>query len=217
MAVFGLLVTTQFRVTQQGPTDPGSLRGDELAQELKATQAKLYETEKDRNRLAAELEAMRQAAGSGAPVPVPQRDPALELLAGTIETHGTGVIVTLVEKPEALASKAFIRDEDLWMVLNELLAAGAEGLSVNDQRITALTGIRMVGQRMMIYKTMTNSPFEIAAIGDPAVLETALRMRGGVADTLDRWGIRITIVRSDSVRLPAFRAEPTLRYAKPGQ
>jgi len=213
MMVFGLLVTTQMRVQKQVPLDANRLRSDELVQQLKATEEQLRTTIAERDRLAGEADKLRKAS-SGTVVPVPQVDPYLQLLAGSVATQGSGIVITVTEAPEA-ANKTRVRDEDLWLITNELLAAGAEGISINDQRLVGVSGIRNVGTRVMIYQTMTNSPFQISAIGEPAVMETALRMRGGVVDTLGRWGIKVSIIRSDAVKLPAFRGAPSFRYSKP--
>lgn len=210
MVVFGFLLMTQFRVHQAVPFDPSGLRADELTRLLKATEERLVAAERERDHLVAEL--ARQAV----PVaPTPPRDVTpLELLAGTIAVHGPGLVIDLTEATDA-TTRARINDEDLWLVTNELLAAGAEGLSINGLRIVSISGIRNVGQRIMIHQNMTAAPFEIVAIGDPAVMEAALRMRGGVVDALDRWGIRTKINRHDSIRLPAFTDTPTFRHLKP--
>jgi len=212
MLILGLLLTTQYRVTQLGNTGPEGLRAEELAVELKGTKDRLKAAENENDKLKAEIEKLTKA-GTGV-VAVPQRDPNMELLAGTVAARGSGVIVTLTQEPDATA-KTRIRDEDLWLVMNELKAAGAEGLAINGQRVTAITGVREVGQRVMVNQTMTSSPFQVAATGDPGVLETALKLRGGVIDRLKPWGIKVTIVRSDAVELPGFGSVPTFQFTKP--
>jgi uncharacterized protein YlxW (UPF0749 family) len=211
MLVFGFLITTQLRVTEQLHTDPAGMRADELAKELKTTQDKLKAAEKDKAQLKADLDKLANTQ-SGV-VPVPKRDVGLELLAGIAEAKGPGLLVTVVESPD-LANKTRVRDEDLWMVVHELLAAGAEGVSVNGERVTSVTGIRNVGNRIMINNSMTTSPYQVKAIGEPTVLETALSLKQGVVDTLRRWGLRVTIVRSEAIELPSFGSVPEFRYMK---
>ncbi len=214
MMVFGLLLTTQFRVVQQTPVDPGKRRAEEIAQDLKASEEALKASEAERAKLAAELDRLQKSTPSTAPAP--QRDiSGLELLAGTVEAQGPGLIVTLVESTEGGATTAQISDEDLWRVVNELLAAGAEALAVNGHRLTSVTGIRKVGQRMLVHNAMVSSPIEVQAIGNAAVLEASLKLRGGVAEFLEKWGIKVTIRRSESIRIPAVRVPPTFLYAKP--
>lgn len=215
MMVFGLLITTQFRVQRQMPLDPTRMRSEDLAAELRITQESLDAALEERDRLAKELDALRKAAAQQ-DISEAANTTRLELLAGTVDTLGPGIIVTVEEAP-AMRDKTSVQDEDLWLIVNELNAAGAEGIAINGQRLTSLSGIRNVGQRIMIYQTLTASPFEIVAVGDPAVLETALKMRGGVIETLGRYGIKVTVARSEQILLPAFRSTVEFRYAKPAE
>jgi uncharacterized protein YlxW (UPF0749 family) len=57
-------------------------------------------------------------------------------------------------------------------------------------------------------------PYEIHAIGDAATLENALKMRGGVMETLAVWGIQLEIQTSENVEVPAYRGNTQYQYAK---
>ncbi|HYF91057.1 MAG TPA: DUF881 domain-containing protein [Symbiobacteriaceae bacterium] len=214
MLVLGFLITTQYRVTQLSAPKM-DLRSEELARELKAAQEKLKAAERDNTRLKAEVEKLTKAGG-GNVVAVPQRDPNLELLAGSVGAKGPGVIATFAQATDVV-NKTAIKDEDLWMIVHELLSAGAEGISINGQRVTSLTAIRGVGQRIMINSTYTAGPYQIAAIGDPTVLEAAMRMKGGLIDYFKqpRINLRLDVVRSTAVELPSYGSIPDFRFAKP--
>lgn len=214
MMVFGLLLTTQFRVVRQTPVDPGKRRADELALELKASEEALKASEVQRAKLETELDQLRKAGSQAAPAP-PRDISGLELLAGTTEVQGPGLIVSLVESTEGTATVNRISDEDLWRVVNELLAAGAEAVAINGHRLTSITGIRNVGSRILVNNAMVSSPLEVQAIGSPAVLEASLKLRGGVAEFLEKWGIKVTMRRSESIRIPPVRVPPSFLYAKP--
>jgi len=211
MLVLGFLLTTQYRVTQMA-TPQTDLRAEELSRELKAVQEKLKAAERDNTRLKSEVDKLTKAAGS---VVVTQVDPNLEILAGTVETKGPGVIVTLSHPPE-IPNKTQIKDEDLWAITHELLAAGAEGIAINGQRITSITAIRGVGQRIMINSTYTSAPFHFAAIGDASVMEAALKMKGGLVEYFStRLKLRLDVVKSTNVDLPSYGAIQDFRFAKP--
>jgi len=45
-------------------------------------------------------------------------------------------------------------------------------------------------------------------------LENALKMRGGVAETLKVWGIQMEITVSDAVYVPPYRGIIRFNYAK---
>ena len=68
----------------------------------------------------------------------------LQLINGTAKVHGSGIQITV--SGNMLAS-------DLIVILNELWAAGAEAVAVNDYRITATTGINYVDAQNKTYLT----------------------------------------------------------------
>ena len=144
----------------------------------------------------------------------------LRLRSGQIPLEGPGVIVTIDDSKTA--SKAgdnqnlyIIHDDDLLKVINELRAAGAEAISINGQRLVATSEIRCAGPTLSVNNVRSAPPYEIHAIGDIATLENALRMRGGVADTLQVWGIQIDIKTAENVTVPAYKGVGPLQYARP--
>jgi len=213
MMVFGILISTQVRVQNLATVDTSRARADEMVQSLKASNQALKVSEAERVKLALELDGLRKQVSSSAPVPLKDTT-ELEMLAGTLAAHGPGVIVTLAESPDVAPGKARVSDEDIWRVLNELLSAGAEAISVGGQRITVTTGVRNVGQRLMVGGIAISTPVEILAIGDPKVMEPSLLLRGGVVEALEKWGIKATVKKSESIRVPA-RPAPALQWARP--
>ena len=111
-----------------------------------------------------------------------------QFLAGLTDVKGPGIIVTLndsqkpsVAMPPGFAPPNIIHDTDIGSVVNELKASGAEAISVNGQRIAAVSPIRCVGPTIMVNFTPQAPPFVIKAIGDPKTLKTGINLPGGVA------------------------------------
>ena len=66
------------------------------------------------------------------------------------------------------------------MVVNELKASRRQKpISVNGERITAMSEIRCAGTTILVNWIKISSPFEIKAIGNPDMLESGLTMKGG--------------------------------------
>ncbi|MBI2843737.1 MAG: DUF881 domain-containing protein [Armatimonadetes bacterium] len=113
-----------------------------------------------------------------------------KFLAGLSAAEGPGVVITLRDNPRKQAPggspmdvlEGLIHDSDIQAVVNELRAAGAEVLSINDQRLIATSAIRCVGPVTLINGAPVAPPYEIKAIGDTKTLESALRLPGGVVD-----------------------------------
>jgi uncharacterized protein YlxW (UPF0749 family) len=147
---------------------------------------------------------------------------SLQALTGAIAVTGPGIVVTLenpedqsVDDPDAVRQ---VLDLDLRQVVNGLWEAGAEAVSINGQRITALTAIRGAQGSIQINYRPMNAPYEVTAIGDERTLAGDFADGSGgqwlriVAGTED---IDYRIDSSDSLTLPAGNVP--LSYATQGE
>ena len=211
--VLGIMLAVQFRTTQDIRSSVQYQRVEDLTQ-------RLIQTEKERNALLEQTRNLRQSSIGGTAAAELE---SVKMGAGLVALQGSGIIVTVDDtKPAApVGSKNpnlyLIKDEDLLKILNELRAAGAEAISINNQRLIATSEIRTAGPYISINNTNFAAPFEIKAIGDPATLENALKLRGGVIETLQFWGMRIDVTQSASVQIPAFKGTFRFNYAQPVQ
>lgn len=142
------------------------------------------------------------------------------MLAGLVDLQGPGVVVTVNVKyvnewgQDAIVQN--VRYDDLLKLVNELNAAGAEAIAINDERIIATTEIRNAGNYIVINTNRYSAPFEIKAIGNPDTLEAALKLLGGVADDLGVY-LQINIKRVDNIRIPKYKGTFQYKFAKPVQ
>ncbi len=212
--VLGFMLATQFRIAMDQRSSLPYQRQEELA-------ARLLATEKERDALQEKLAGLEASAAQAA-VDAAEKQAIYELRlrSGQLPLSGPGVIVTIDDSKTA--SKAgdnqnlyIIHDDDLLKVVNELRAAGAEALSINGQRLVATSEIRCAGPTLSVNNVRSAPPYEIRAIGDVETLEKALRMRGGVADTLQVWGIQIDIKTAEQVTVPAYKGVGQMQYARP--
>ena len=96
-------------------------------------------------------------------------------MIGMTEVVGPGVIVTLSDsKKDANTSlnpsDLVVHDADVLSVINELKNAGAEAISINEQRIIPTSGIVCGGNIIEINGEKVGAPFIIKAIGLPEQL-----------------------------------------------
>lgn len=142
-----------------------------------------------------------------------------EIQAGIVSVEGPGVVVKLEDgdtmNPANMDENMFVvHQDDVLKVLNELKAAGAEALSVNEQRIISTSEIRCSGNTITINNTRTAAPFVIKAIGDPDQLESGLTMRGGIADELSGW-IKLEISKHQKgIVIPSYAGKFEFKKAK---
>ncbi|WP_413782428.1 DUF881 domain-containing protein [Anaeroselena agilis] len=207
------MLAVQFRATQDIRSSPKYQRVEDLTQ-------RVIQMEKERNALLDQIRDLRQSNAGGA---ASAELESVRMGAGLVPLRGAGVIVTVDDTKPAAPPRSnnpnlyLIKDEDLLKVLNELRAAGAEAISINGQRLIASSEVRSAGPYISINNTNFAAPFEIKAIGDPVTLENALKLRGGVIETLQFWGIRIEVKQSANVQIPAFKGTFRFNYAQPVQ
>lgn len=99
-----------------------------------------------------------------------------QTIVGLTNVKGEGVIITYTEDENSESGK--IKDTNLIELVNELLLAGAEAISINDQRITNMSDIININidgeEFILVNKKRVTSPYTIKAIGDQKYLESAL-------------------------------------------
>ncbi len=157
----------------------------------------------------------------------------VKFFAGLTAVEGPGVLVTLSDgysaddtnKPPAansgdagnnpLTTEDIIHDQDILRVVNELYAAGAEAVSINNLRMVSTSSVRCVGNTVLIDGTRIASPIKIRALGDSDTLLGALRMPGGIVDELRSVNPKmITLEPVKNMTLPAYSGSTSRRYAK---
>lgn len=208
--VLGFMLAVQFRATEDMKASVSQQRVEDLSERLLATEA-------ERDKLQAELKTLQESKDTQ---DTNSTDENLRMRGGFTDVVGPGIVVTLDDSKST--SKAgenpnlyIIHDDDLLRVINELRAAGAEAISINGQRLIGTSEIRCAGPTLSVNNVRSAPPFRISAIGDPDSLEKAIKMRGGVEDTLKVWGIQIEVAKKDKVQIPAYKGVASFQYAKP--
>lgn len=142
----------------------------------------------------------------------------LGLLSGTTDVKGEGVIITLKDGDEPSNSSSrtdtLVHDSDVLTMVNELKAAGAEAICVNNQRIIATSAIRCVGPVIQVNYQKVAAPFEIKAIGNAQYLESAMNIKNGVVDMLKGLGLNVTVTRQKDIQIQKFDGTLTFKNAK---
>ena len=206
--VLGFMLAIQFRSTQD-------LRASLPFQRVEELSARLYQVEAENKELEAELRDLKSLSTT-------EKDEKINddimMFAGMTALEGPGIILTIddsgkIAKKDNDPNLYIVHDEDVLKVVNELRAAGAEAISINGQRLTANSEIRCAGPTISVNNVRSAPPFEIRAIGDKDNLTNAINMRGGVADSLKVWGIKLDIKPSDNVWIPAYKASSKYKLA----
>jgi len=174
----------------------------EQAQEYKA-QLEQYEKEK--------------AEQSDANAAIVARLHSMEILAGLADVKGEGVIIRMNDGSKIVGANSndnIIHDFDLLRLINEIKNAGAEAISINGERIITISDIRCAGSTITINGQKKVPPFEIKVIGNSAVIESALKMQGGILDILGTY-LNITCEKASEITVPRYSRPIEFGFAEP--
>lgn len=214
----GLMLTLQFRNVQNYGGILSVQRAQELASELKDARAQRESLQEMVREYENRIKEYEESAARVSVVAEGMRDDLekARLLAGLTDVEGPGIMVTLSEtQQEPEFSIFYIHYDKLLKVLNELNAAGAEAVSINEQRVIATTEIRLAGSHININYQRFAPPFVFKAVGDPQTLEAALKLKGGIAEELEYYGISVAIKREQNLFIPRYGKVLEFEYAKP--
>ncbi|WP_406433396.1 DUF881 domain-containing protein [Streptomyces sp. NBC_00631] len=157
--------------------------------------------------------ALKDSGGSG------QAD-LVDVLSGATAVHGPGVKLVVNDAKEAssggdagnpretsgFSDTGRVRDHDMQRVVNGLWASGAEAISINGQRLTALSAIRAAGDAILVDNRPLVPPYTVLAVGDGERLGSRFQdsSDGLYLHALEEnFDIRATISTESDVRLPA--------------
>lgn len=220
--ILGMMLVAQFRSAQISGSVTSHQRAQELTSELKSVTDERDMLKKEVTELRDRIAEYEESASkvSGFTDAMKKELERVRMAAGLVEGIGKGIVVTLDDsnvprQPGEDPNLFLVHDEDLLKVTNELFAAGAEAVSINGQRIVATSDIRCAGPTILVNSVKLAPPFTIHAIGDPHVLESSLKMRGGVIESLQFFGIQVSIKKQDDVKMPAYTGPIQFNFLKP--
>lgn len=100
--------------------------------------------------------------------------------AGLVPVEGAGMTVTLDDAPASVqppgvdADLLVVHQQDIQAVVNVLWRSGAQAVVIQGQRVISTTGIKCVGNTVVLQGVPYAPPYVISAVGDPAALQQGL-------------------------------------------
>ena len=143
---------------------------------------------------------------------------------GLSEVTGNGLIITIDDNQDislnnwlADPNLLLVHDSDLISVVNELKNAGAEAISINEQRLITTSAIECDGNIIKVNGEKVGAPFTIKAIGLPEVLINVDRF-GGYLDYLrDTRYLKVSVERmtdKKTITIPKYTGIIKFQYAE---
>ncbi len=214
--VLGVAIVTQVRQNESGDALESARPADLLVllDSLRQREATLSTEVAD---LQNSLNAL-QASGNSDQAAIESaqaRLAALSILAGAVGATGPGVVVKIEDPGPGVAPEVMLD------VINELRAAGAEAIEINDTRQSVRVGVDtwVTGSpgALTIDSKAFSPPYSILAIGDSPTLAAAMNIPGGAEDSVKRVGGRMSVQQADRVEVTTLRQPKPHQYAQPGK
>jgi uncharacterized protein YlxW (UPF0749 family) len=156
---------------------------------------------------------------------------ALRGPAGFESVHGPAITVVLSDAPKdeitraveqgaVTKDKLVVHQQDIQAVVNALWSGGAEAMTLQGQRVISTTGIKCVGNTVVLHGVPYAPPYRITAIGDLGALQTALDSSdyiAGYKTYVDAYHLGYEVSTDDDVTMPGYTGASDLRYATAGQ
>jgi uncharacterized protein YlxW (UPF0749 family) len=172
--------------------------------------------------LKAQVDSLTAAQPAAVPTGTPETTTDSDVEAGLVPVSGAGLVVSLTDAPATGNYPASIRPDDLVVhqqdvqaVIDALWAGGAESMMLQDQRVTATTAFRCVGNVLSLGGRLYSPPFKVTVIGDAHALEAALERSPEIAiyqQYVQAVNLGWKVKSSSHIEMPAATAS-SLQYA----
>jgi len=211
--ILSMVMFTQFKTVEETDiTAIETMRETELRAELANWKQKYEEIESkidERNQKISEYKAELENGANESNV-LENEIKEAEGYLGYLRLKGEGIEIVLEDNEEIN-----IMYNDLLTLVNELNSAGAEAISINDERITSMSEITLVSDTFIfINAKKIAGPYTVRAIGDKKYLESALTIKGGYKDLLENEGKNISYTVKDDIIIVPSDKKASLKYAK---
>ena len=210
-----MIMCMQFKIVRETDiTSIETMREEELRTELASWKQMYSEAETQYEEKLAKLNEYKQNQQSSeeAAKLVENDLEKINMYLGKTNAVGEGIIITLKNSVE----EDCISAEDLLKIVDYLKLAGAEAISINNERIINTSEIVDISSNSIIFVNQQRilAPYTLKAIGDPSKLESTLLGNGGYVDFLRNLGFDIKIERNNKVKINRYTKDIGYKYVK---
>ena len=211
-----LVMSMQFKIVNETDiTSIENMREAELRTELANWKSKYEETNQKYEETVSKIEEykMKSQSNDETEILMESELEQVNISLGKTDVQGEGIEVTLREKDDEEIAR--INADDLLVIVNSLKMAGAEAISINEERIINMTDIvdisetfiKINGQRIL-------APYIVKAIGNSSHLESALTGNGGHLDEMEKIGQDVSIQKLNRVKILKYNDEIKMKYVQ---
>mgnify|MGYP000192484085 CR=1 FL=1 len=218
-----LVMTMQFKIVNETDiTSIDNMRESELRTELANWKSKYEDADKQYQETISKINEYQKTKESNDETNkvMDSELQQVNMGLGKTDIEGKGIIITIKDSTDTSdendTEQKTVSASNLLIIVNALKLAGAEAISINDQRIINMSDIvdigsvdasfiKVNGQRIL-------SPYVIKAIGDPTYMESSLIGNGGAIDTMKKTGQDVTIDKPNNIKIQKYNGEIKTKY-----
>lgn len=208
-ALLGFLLAYQFKlISNKEKSTVQNYNQTDLLAEIEQLKSEKDEVNKRNGELQEQLKKIEDASTNSSNLDKQLKTELdnTRMITGSIDVKGTGITLYISPKNDIFSSQnnlegAVLGETDLIHIVNNLLYAGAEAISINDYRITPQTGIKFSNNYIWVGregKVDPNTEIIVKAVGDKAKLQAILNF-GGTLETGSLHNYNKKIVPSEEI------------------
>lgn len=174
--VLGIVISVQYRsLSASGRASADSEKIAMYQSNILKLEQELNTLETENKELSDKVELLESATNEEQIEKLSEELNNIKKFSGVTKVEGEGLYISISLKGEMLAATL---QRHLLSLINELKASSAQAISINGERLTAMSEIRIVGQYVIINGRQHSAPFEIYAIGEPEKLYSGVYLNG---------------------------------------
>ena len=134
---------------------------------------------------------------------------------GYTDVKGPGIILTIADGKNAANDKEqVITYNDLIMAINELKYAGAEAISLNDERVVNNSFVANISEYMVMNDNRISGPYTIKVIGDSKNLESVINIKVVIKDYLESYNKQISYTVENEVYINKYNGNVEINFGE---
>ncbi len=197
--------------------------GGDVRSLLESRADRVNEQRAEAGELRREIEEMSAEAASGTNDETLDELAELDTMTGLAPTSGQGVRVTLTDAPRRVEVPGLdpnylvVHQQDIQAYVNALWAGGARAVTLQGQRLISTTGIRCVGNTVVLDGVPYSPPYVIEAVGEQWGMLAAIEDSPEASvyrDYAERYELGLDVERVGLVRAPAYQGTVDLEHAR---
>ncbi|HZJ07377.1 MAG TPA: DUF881 domain-containing protein [Nocardioidaceae bacterium] len=177
------------------------------------------------NLLADEVDTLAAQVDNDAVEDLRDEIDVLQQPAGLKPVRGPGLSVTLDDAPEEVVDSAevgpdnlVVHQQDIQAVVNAMWAGGAEAMTIQGQRVISTTGIKCVGNTVVLHDIPYSPPYVITAVGNSDEMLTSIGTNRYISiyrEYVEEYQLGWEVDEDPDVGLPGYDGPLDLGFARP--